>query len=869
VLAKLFEGRGEDDDIRIWVPACSTGEEAYSLGMLALAELDRHDAKANVTIFGTDIDEDALHVARIANYSNKAAEQIPAEHLERYMVPTTDGYAVGKRLRGLVRFSQQSVIKDPPFSKLDLISCRNLLIYFEKQLQRHVMNIFHYGLKPDGLLILGTSESINGLSNGFVEVNKTGHIYRRNSGPSQPLNLPSGLFSPASPSRPSADQDASNQDLHKDQALKDAILERHTPPYIITDSDGTITQLSASAERYLRVRGGAMNTQIGSLIHPALETVVRRLNNQSVNGQGKISSAEFDGEIDGEKASLEIRSEYLQGGQRVFVFNATTANLPASDRHLQNSTGEESDYLRELEQELDEARHTLRTTIEELETSNEELKSSNEEMMSMNEELQSANEELSTTNDELQSRLAEVHELNADLNDFISSTSLGTVFLDNEMRLRRFTPTAEQHFKFVDTDLGRNLAHIASSLPVDTILKLCRETLASGEVTEDEITSTDGSREFIIRIVSSLDQDDEARGVVFTLIDVTELRTYARDLEASEARARESLAEVEELYRVSPAAMALMAPDTTYLRVNQRLAEINGVPIKDHYGKKPRDIVPDLGDSVIDPVRQVFETGEPILDREVVGYTSARPDEERAWIVDWYPLKNGDDVIAVGVNVRDITHYTEMQDDLRRVMRELQHRVKNMLGNVTALVNRARKDPRDRDVVLETLFDRLIALGNTHQLLAADNWRKTSFLTLIKSELTDVYGEDKVSLRGPEIMVTPRATLALGMALHEMATNAAKYGALSAETGMIDVRWSRLDEGDGEILRLVWSEKDGPKVTSPENNGFGSTLISSTIKDTLEGQIHIDWEPKGVSYVFQIPFENIIQYDSSVDAHSF
>ncbi|MEM6650513.1 MAG: HWE histidine kinase domain-containing protein, partial [Pseudomonadota bacterium] len=327
--------------------------------------------------------------------------------------------------------------------------------------------------------------------------------------------------------------------------------------------------------------------------------------------------------------------------------------------------------------------------------------------------------------------------------------------------------------------------------------------------------------------------------------------------------------EVEELYRSSPAAMALYSPDLRFIRVNQKLADINNIPIKDHIGKKIEDIVPQLGDAVIAPVRQVFETGKPILDQEVVGYTAALPDQERVWIVDWYPLSMGEEIVAVGVNVRDITEYKNIQIELQRIMRELQHRVKNMLANVTSLINRAKRDERDPETVLSTLFDRIQALGKTHQLLASENWRSTNIREIIEPELTDVYGHDAITIQGPEIQCNSRATLALGMAIHELATNAAKYGALSTKEGHLHVSWVKIDEGNGEIFRLEWKESNCPISKAPENQGFGSTLIRSTISRTLAGDVDINWEQDGLQCVFNVPIERINKIDDDVSTHLF
>ncbi|MEM9989045.1 MAG: CheR family methyltransferase, partial [Pseudomonadota bacterium] len=496
IIPQILNDRGRDETVRIWVPGCSTGEEAYTIGMLVAEGVAQSSNEPDVTIFGTDIDEDALQMARQGHYPNHIVEHIPEDLLQRYFVPTADGFNVGKKLRRLVRFSNQSLIKDPPFSKLDLISCRNVLIYFEKAWQEHALNIFHYALKPDGFLFLGTSENPQATHSGFMEVSATDHIYRRDQNPSQPLNLPLGPFGgDRLPATLSNDRERTMK--RSVDAVRDAILERHGLPFIVTSGTGLVSHISPGAEKFIKLRSGDMQTEIGRIIHPALESIIRRLNNQNTEKEGEVTGAHFSGEIEGEMVTLEVTSERVPSGERFFVFHPSDSPIPKIDRRVEASTGEESAYVRGLEQELDDARQTVRTTVEELETSNEELKSSNEEMMSMNEELQSSNEELSTMNDELQSKILETQELNSDLRGFIASTGLATVFLDTSFCVRRFTPEAKTYFRFAESDIGRSVEDIASTLPVSKIIDLCKEVVSSEQVREINISAKDKSIQLI------------------------------------------------------------------------------------------------------------------------------------------------------------------------------------------------------------------------------------------------------------------------------------------------------------------------------------------------------------------------------------
>jgi two-component system CheB/CheR fusion protein len=345
---------------------------------------------------------------------------------------------------------------------------------------------------------------------------------------------------------------------------------------------------------------------------------------------------------------------------------------------------------------------------------------------------------------------------------------------------------------------------------------------------------------------------------VFTLVDVTELRDLADKAEQSARAARRSAIEIEELYRVSPQAMALLDRDLRYLRINRVLADINGVPVEAHIGKGMAEVVPRLGEQVTEPARRVLETGEAIEGLRLRGQTAGH-DEERVWDTDWYPVRFGDEIEAVGVNVRDVTEQVRTAAELRRVMHELQHRVKNMLANVLALVSRTQRRASADAELMNDLAKRIKALAGTHNLLTQSNWVSAPLRAIVEPELTAIYGADRVTLRGPEINLNSRAVLSFGMAIHELATNAAKYGAFSNETGKVSLTWMRQDDGDADEYVFDWSETGGPSVTPPEDGGFGSSLISSTIEGSLEGKVEWSWNRDGLRCVMRMPVTSIIE----------
>ena len=862
-IQSILRDKGRDEEVRIWVPGCSTGQEAYTIGMLCLNELARTDGKPNINIFASDIDEDALQVARDGIYPVTIADEMPPDALERHFKATNDGYEVGKDLRDIVRFSRHSFIKDPPFSKLDLISCRNVLIYFDKWLQGEIMPVFHYALKPGGYLFLGPSENLGGFESHFDEVHASHKLFKRMEGPSKPLHMPLPGGRSQAKSSSAREGDALRKPAEeKADHFWNAIRDHHTPAFAAIDRNRSVSYTSGKIGRFIEWQPGVPKYDLIELAKEPLGGPLRQLLLGHGGAVGSVSYVDWNGEIDGEAMRLQLTVRSIDERVRLVIFEDRFEHQRADDNSVVEGATVVIDdtYVRSLEDDLESAQQTIRTTVEELETSNEELKSSNEEMMSMNEELQSANEELTTINDELQSKLRELDLAYADLDNFMTTAGVATIFLDTDLKVRSFTPEMKRYLRVVEQDKGRIISHIAGDLDMERLAALSQTVLDTGEGANDEQSTRDGNAEVQVAILPYQLEDKTVAGVVMTCVPVTELRRYARDLEVLQVESKRHLDEIEQLYKVSPQAMGLMGADMTYLRVNSGLAEINGISMEDHVGKTIYDLVPDLTDQVVEPVREVFRTGKPILAHQVTGETAADPGVERNWEVDWYPIHDGKQVSAVGVSVRDVTKYKEMEKELRRVMQELQHRVKNMLSNVVALINRAHQEEGEPKEILTTLVDRIHALGKTHNLLTLKNFSSVSFAQMLQTELVDVYGPDRINLRGPDLSIGAKSAVALGMAFHELATNAAKYGALSSPGGTLSINWSRIDEGDGEMLYVKWQELGGPPAPEPSRKGFGSRLINSTVAQSLQGTVNNTYDPAGFSAILTIPMAILDQH---------
>jgi two-component system CheB/CheR fusion protein len=853
ILPALIERAGSHGDLRIWVAGCATGEEAYSYGIAMFEAMERLNIWPSVSIFGTDIDEAALRVARAGHYSTENVSQLPPGMVQKYLSPHANGYVISERLRNIVRFSSQSLIKDPPFSQIDLLSCRNVMIYFQTSLQDSVAKAFHYSLRENGILVLGNSETITRIYNLFEETSRSHHIFRRLPGPPSRLELRAAdrIFDKAGQEDPT---DGPPTDA---APCTSEVMQHFAPPYVVLTTQGDLVYASEKATKYLLAGAGRPQLSMLKLIRPELQTTLARLLRLGQK-KDKNQAVTFDGMLDDETVCIRISSRKTDNRQILIAFETLSADEATAQSGSPMVGDDNQHYFREMETELDDVRERLTSATEKLESSNEELKSSNEKMMSMNEELQSANEELTTTNDELNAKITEIRDTNADMANFIASTKISTVFLDEELRLRRFTPEARNQFRFVSGDVGRPLDDIGSNLDVFAILNDCRKVIETQAMVETYYESRNGLA-FRARIVPFESERSGRGGIVLSLFDVTELRLLAKEADHQRSLSVQRLAEIEDLYKVSPLAMGMLSPDLVYVRANQRLADMAGLAVDELIGQPLGTMSPALHD-VIEPIaREVLEHGTRVENKQLRGATANDPGQEKIWETDWYPVFHDGDLTGVGLNVREITEHVQMQFELRRIMQELQHRVKNMLANVLALVSRASRDATvDRDV-FTALARRIQALAQTHKLLTQSNWASANLSKILYPELTAVYGADRVELKGPEIIINARAALSLGMAVHELATNAAKYGAFSNPRGKVRLNWLRQDDGESDIYIFTWTETGGPAPTVSGDDGFGTQLIKSTITGSLNGTVTFNWEPDGLQCVLKIPVNALIE----------
>ena len=1026
IVAPLVQEAG-DEPIRIWVPACSSGEEAYTLAILFEEHCSRLSKACDWQIFATDLDEDAIAQGRDGLYPFSIAADLTKERLQKFFRQEDKHYRVEKRLRERVVFAQQNVLADPPFSRLDLVSCRNLMIYLDAVHQKKVIETFHFALRENGYLILGTSESVSSPSREFRTLSGKAHIYQRNLGRSV------AHFAARNQA------DAGNTEIQKflqrsrreraqdlSETVRRSLLERYAPAGVVIDTSGTIHHYVGPVRRFVDTPEGEPTTNIYNMLPAPLRSRVRDSVRRCAAGE-EPDGREVAVRFHDRDQSVRVDCAKLDDEDAAERFLVTFVEVSAGKKASDTPKTDDDNYLRHLENELEIVREDLQTTVEELETSNEELKASHEEAMASNEELQSANEELETSREELQSlneelvtvnhqleeKISEVEKATDDLRNLLVSTRLPVLFLDQDLNISSFTASMSGLIELREGDIGRPFSELATKIDDPELGNDARGVLDTLQPIEREITGAN-SRVYLRRLQPYRTAEEKIGGVVATFTDITEQAKTSRRLASRERQARI----VAELSQAALATRDLgkffdevcgalrEALNCDYSKVLQleehdefvmtagagwnsgcvgsarvdsgRRSQAGYTLLEEHsvlvhdlltekrfegpslltdhavrsgistlitVGGKPWGVIglhdrePDAFDeedlAILESVSNIIsmtvmqatregylsrerliqslamgvaemgiwtmdvETGEVTWDqrlRAMIGVESAktrpnaddylariapddrkRVDESLAKIVDdgvpfeeefrfirpdgevvWL-LAKGERVqqdgrlTILGINA-DITERKASEERTEFMMRELDHRVKNLLAIILSIAEITSRSTDNLDTFKSEFSARLDAMARTHSLLAASRWSGTDLRSLLVDEVAKQAGANQVSIEGPTVLVTPVAAQSLSMLFHELNTNAHKYGALSVPEGHVAVRWDKNDER----LVLTWSESDGPKVEKPTRTGFGTKVLSHVIQRQLSSETEVSWNSDGMELVATIPLSNMV-----------
>ena len=543
--------------MRAWVAGCSTGEEAYSLAIVFKEVMDSKTSHKNISmqVFATDLDQDAIEIARKGYFPKNIAADVSPERLNRYFTVEADGYRLNTSIREMVVFAPQNVIKDPPFTKLDFLSCRNMLIYMEPELQKKLISLFHYSLNPGGIMLLGTAETLGGNKEGFVEIDGRLKLYKRTVTPLKPelIDFPSSFSRKKNPPLEIMQPAKTTENI---QALADQILlQRFAPASVLVTDKGDIVYITGRTGKYLEPVAGKANWNVHAMAREGLR--------EALHGAFRKALLNFDAVVvqnikigtNGGTQYVDVTVQRIESpdsirGMIMIVF----ADVPASVAHdLMNfttgkrrSTGRQKELelalqrnaedLQSTREEMQTSQEELKSTNEELQSTNEELQSTNEELTTSKEEMQSLNEELQTVNAELQSKVSDFVQANDDMKNLLNSTEIATLFLDKDLNIRRFTDHVTRIVKIRNTDIGRPFTDLVTDLQYPEIGSHAHQVLKTLVSVENEIRTSD-NRWFNVRIMPYRTVDDRIDGLVITFSDIT----IAKKLEIKLKEANEAL----------------------------------------------------------------------------------------------------------------------------------------------------------------------------------------------------------------------------------------------------------------------------------------------------------------------------------------
>ncbi|MFL9962314.1 chemotaxis protein CheB [Paraburkholderia sediminicola] len=643
IVPNLFQNKSADDPVRAWIAGCATGEEAYSLAMLLAEHPERHEG-IPVQLFATDIDERAIAFARAGLYPESITADVSARRLRQFFTAERAHFRVTKEIRERVLFAMHNVLRDPPFSRVDLVSCRNLLIYLDRSVQTQVLQMFHFALRPGGYLLLGSSESAEAAGDLFTAVDKKNRIYRTNvvTGTLRPPMSAPVLQHAGAATVASAGPTPPLPQSLPFSALHQRILELYAPPSIVVDMDANILHMSEHAGRFLRFARGEPSYNLIMLVQPALRLQLRATLFQALRGNQEASTPPID--FPPQEARVRIIVRPCRGTENgpelaLVIFEEIAASTAAAPRETPGATSQDS-LLGHLEDELHRTRQELRSTVEQSEASTEELKASNEELQAINEELRAATEELETSKEELQSLNEELFTVNAelqakieetgkakdDLQNVIASTGIATLFVDREMRIKRYTPAATELFNVIPSDVGRPLHDITHRLVYPQLADDTVAVFESLQLIEREIRGTDG-RNFLARLSPYRTTDDRIDGAVLTIVDISALRRAEQLVRAGEERLHLAAQSTNDF------AIIVQDMDGRVMTWNKGAERI--------FGYSESEMVGQMLDPLYLPEER--EANEPSIERHRA-QRDGRAEDER-----WYVHKNGTRLYCSGV----------------------------------------------------------------------------------------------------------------------------------------------------------------------------------------------------------------------------
>jgi two-component system, chemotaxis family, CheB/CheR fusion protein len=879
--------------IRIWVAGCSTGQEAYSIAICLLEYLSERQIQIPIQIFATDISESSIDRARTGIYKLGMMAGVSPERLRRFFVEIEGGYQICKSVRELCIFARQNLIADPPFSQLDLISCRNVLIYLGAQLQKQLIPTFHYALKPHRFLMLGSSESTGDFADLFTSMDKKSKIYLRSlSQKSTYLRFNSSNSAPeqVKPTMP-IDDDLNDLDLH--QTADRLVLDRYAPVGVAIDSEMNIVQFRGQTGTYLEPATGTPSFNLFKMAKPellvALRSVIHRSKQQHeiIRQQGiQVKTADGVKTIEIEVIPFKIGVDHKQHFLVLFQESAMLlpskrtndkipATTPTNPRRGQKNKQTEIDrentclnqelattreYLQAIITEQEFTNQALQVANEEILSSNEELQSTNEELETSQEELQATNEELRTINEELINRNLELGQLNNDLQNLLSSINIPILMLDGELRIRRFTNLAQPIFNLILADLGRPFSDIQPNIAIPDLGLSIRATIDTLTTTEQEVQDRTG-RWYSLRIRPYRTTDNRIDGVVIGLIDIDSLKGHAKLLEASRDYANAIVETVRH-------PLLVIDPDLRVIRANQSFyASFDLTPAQTEQqsifevGNRAWDLP-----SLRSLLEIVLNQDRDFQDFEVTQTLAYRGN--CVFLLNARKIKDDRQNQTILLAIEDITAHRQAESKCRSslvekeiLLREIHHRVKNNLQIVSSLLNLQSNRSTDTHVIsiLQDSQNRVRAMALIHEILyQSPNLADLDFETYVQTLANNLFASNNINRSQITLSVNVEAGINIdvdravlcGLIISELVTNALKHGFTDDLCGQIAI--SLITDSDGFlILSVINNGRELPQDFGIEQvRSMGLNLVMSLVKQ-IKGSLEVE---TGVETIFKIVF---------------